>query len=114
MGWHIGLKINKDRIIRRLFLSSSQKPSTLTPSQDDFAALLDETMPSKTSLEGQVITGRITSLESGFAVIDIGLKTEGRIPVEEFDVIGQKANLSVGDEVEVLKVSEMMTRIVVL
>ncbi len=101
MGWHIGLKINKDRIIRRLFLSSSQKPSTLTPSQDDFAALLDETMPSKTSLEGQVITGRITSLESGFAVIDIGLKTEGRIPVEEFDVIGQKANLSVGDEVEV-------------
>ena len=33
-------------------------------------------------------------------VIDVGLKTEGRIPLKEFGISGRAANLSVGDEVD--------------
>jgi ribosomal protein S1 len=53
------------------------------------------------SVEGRVVTGRITAIENDMAVIDVGLKSEGRVALREFAAPGQKAELKVGDEVEV-------------
>ena len=55
-----------------------------TPSREDFAALLDETFGSETQQEGSVIKGTVIAFEKDLAVIDVGLKVEGRVPVREF------------------------------
>ncbi len=75
---------------------------SMNPTRDDFAALLDESLGRGDFAEGTVVTGRVAAIEKDFAIIDVGLKTEGRIPVKEFGVDDAgKATLKVGDSVEV-------------
>ena len=62
----------------------AQAQDSLTPSRDDFAALLDESLGSRGMVEGRVIPATVIAVEHDFVVVDIGLKTEGRIPVREF------------------------------
>ncbi len=72
------------------------------PTRDDFAALLNETLGGENeSFEGKVVKGTVTGIENDLAVIDVGLKSEGRVPLREFALPGQKAELKVGDVVEV-------------
>ena len=71
------------------------------PTRDDFAALLEETLGAADGFEGRVVKGTVTGIENDMAVIDVGLKSEGRVPLREFAAPGQKADLKVGDEVEV-------------
>src|SRR3546814_11110075 len=76
--------------------------STAFPTRDDFAAMLDESLGGADGgFEGRVVKGTVTAIENDLAVIDIGLKSEGRVPLREFAAPGQKADLKVGDEVEV-------------
>ena len=76
--------------------------TTANPTRDDFAALLDETMGAADGFEGRVVKGTVTGIENDLVVIDVGLKSEGRVPLREFaPAPGQKADLKVGDEVEV-------------
>ena len=56
----------------------------LNPSVDDFAALLEESMSKINLSEGTVIKGKVTAVENDFVIVDVGLKTEGRIPTREF------------------------------
>ncbi len=72
------------------------------PSRDDFAALLDQQFGGKdASFEGRVVTGIVTAVENDLVLIDVGLKSEGRVPLREFAAPGQKAELKAGDTVEV-------------
>jgi len=71
------------------------------PSREDFEALLEESFPDESSFEGQVVKGNVTAIENDFAVVDVGLKAEGRVPLKEFAPPGQEPELQVGDEVEV-------------
>jgi small subunit ribosomal protein S1 len=72
------------------------------PTRDDFAALLNQTLGGENQgFEGRVVTGTVTAIENDLAVIDVGLKSEGRVPLREFAAPGQKAELKVGDTVEV-------------
>ncbi|WP_334130089.1 30S ribosomal protein S1 [Sneathiella sp.] len=71
------------------------------PAIEDFAALLDESYGASDSLEGTVIKGTVIGIENDLAVIDVGLKSEGRVPLKEFAGPGQDADLKVGDVVEV-------------
>ena len=73
----------------------------LNPTRDDFAALLSETLSSDDAFEGSVVKGTITAIEKDLAVIDVGLKMEGRVPLREFSIPGKPADLKVGDTVEV-------------
>jgi small subunit ribosomal protein S1 len=74
----------------------------MTPSRDDFAALLDESLGGRDFMEGSVVKGKVVGIEKDFAIIDVGLKTEGRIQVKEFGVDDAgKATIKVGDDVEV-------------
>jgi small subunit ribosomal protein S1 len=75
---------------------------SMNPSRDDFAALLDESMGGRDFAEGTVVKGLVVAIEKDLAVIDVGLKTEGRIAVKEFGVDDAgRATLKVGDTVEV-------------
>jgi small subunit ribosomal protein S1 len=76
--------------------------ATTFPTRDDFAALLNESLGGENeTFEGKVVKGKVTAIENDLAVIDVGLKSEGRVPLREFAAPGQKAEIQVGDEVEV-------------
>jgi small subunit ribosomal protein S1 len=68
---------------------------------EDFAALLEESFENNSSLQHTVVKGTVVAVESDFALIDVGLKSEGRVPLKEFAPPGQPAELAVGDKVEV-------------
>jgi small subunit ribosomal protein S1 len=75
--------------------------NSLNPSREDFAALLDESYGKNDAFEGTVVKGTIVAIEKDVAVIDIGLKTEGRVALKEFTGPNREAAPKVGDEVEV-------------
>jgi small subunit ribosomal protein S1 len=76
--------------------------TTTFPTRDDFAALLNKSLGGENeAFEGKVVKGTVTGIENDMAVIDVGLKSEGRVPLREFAAPGQKAELKIGDEVEV-------------
>src|ERR671939_529736 len=76
-------------------------PETAPIAKESFAALLDESMGVANSLEGTVVKGRVISIENDAALIDVGLKSEGRVPLKEFAVGGAAPEIHVGDIVEV-------------
>ncbi len=69
------------------------------PTRDDFAAMLDAQLGTSGAFDGKVVKGLITALENDLVVIDVGLKSEGRVPLKEFGAQGP--DLKVGDTVEV-------------
>ena len=75
--------------------------ASYNPSRDDFAAMLDESFAGGNLQESSVIKGKVVAIEKDMAVIDVGLKTEGRVALREFAGPGRENELKVGDEVEV-------------
>jgi len=67
---------------------------------EDFAAMLDATLGENSSFHGSVITGKVIRLDDDFAVVDVGLKSEGRVPLKEFAPQGMKPEVQVGDVIE--------------
>ena len=74
---------------------------THAPSREDFTALLNETYGDDEAFEGSVVKGRVVAIEKDMAVIDVGLKTEGRVALKEFTNHGRDPAPGMGDEVEV-------------
>jgi small subunit ribosomal protein S1 len=74
---------------------------TYNPSREDFAAMLDASFNESTATEGSVVKGKVVAIENDLAIIDVGLKTEGRVPLREFQTPGRDGKIEVGDEVEV-------------
>ncbi len=62
---------------------------------------MNETYGEDEAFEGSVIKGRVVAIEKDMALIDLGLKTEGRVALKEFTNHGRDAAPKVGDEVEV-------------
>ena len=80
---------------------SQPQEASLNPSMDEFEALLNESFDADTGVEGTVVKGRVTAIDNDYAVIDVGLKTEGRVALKEFAAPGEEPTLGVGDEVDV-------------
>src|SRR5215203_5335493 len=75
--------------------------TSIAPTREDFAALLEESFTSGSPQEGQVVKGIIVGIEKDLAVIDVGAKTEGRVALREFSGPGRQNELKIGDTVEV-------------
>jgi small subunit ribosomal protein S1 len=71
------------------------------PHTENFAALLDESLGAGTRLEGTVVKGTVVAVDGDHALIDVGLKSEGRVPLREFSNAGAAPEIKVGDLVEV-------------
>ncbi|WP_370191649.1 30S ribosomal protein S1 [Qipengyuania sp.] len=73
------------------------------PTRDDFAKMLDEQLGGADDggFEGRVVKGTVTAIENGMAHIDVGLKSEGRVDLKEFQRGEGDVAPGVGDEVEV-------------
>lgn len=76
--------------------------ATLSPSREDFASLLENSLAGRGMVEGRVVPATVVAIEHDFVVVDVGLKTEGRIPLREFAPDEEEKGLpNVGDLVEV-------------
>jgi small subunit ribosomal protein S1 len=74
---------------------------SMTPTRDDFMSLLEESYLDRPVAENTVVKGKVLAVENELVIIDVGLKTEGRIPLKEFAVNGKDVVLKAGDTVEV-------------
>ena len=75
--------------------------SQLNPTREDFAALLDSTSTNNDLANNAIVKGKVIAIEKDMAIIDAGLKVEGRVPLKEFGAKGANGELKPGDEVEV-------------
>ncbi len=67
----------------------------------EFAKLLSESMKGQDSFTGSVVNGTVINVEDDFVIVDVGLKSEGRIPLQEFSKPGEETEIKSGDVVEV-------------
>ena len=83
--------------------SRSVAAATAAPiaSTQEFAALLEESLTARPTFTGRVVKGTVVRIENDFAVIDVGLKSEGRVLVKEFAPPGQPSEIKAGDLVDV-------------
>ncbi len=82
-------------------MAARQTAASKEKGKESFAALLDETLGSAAGLEGTVIKGHVVAIENDMVLIDVGLKSEGRVPLKEFAAPGRPPELKAGDTVEV-------------
>ena len=75
------------------------RPNSMS-GMEDFASMLDESMNRETGFEGSVVTGRVVRLTDEYAIVDVGLKSEGRVALKEFAQPGQKPEVQPGDNIE--------------
>jgi len=80
-------------------MSAAQE--TLNPSVDDFASMLEASLEANPMTEGSVVKGIVTGLEKDVVLVDVGLKTEGRVPLREFYTPGADEQVKVGDSVDI-------------
>ncbi len=67
----------------------------------EFAALLGETIGVNEKFEGSVVKGIVIALDDDHVIVDVGLKSEGRVPLMEFSKPGEDPEIKIGDTVEV-------------
>ena len=80
---------------------TSTTNSAADAATENFADLLAESFGEGTNVEGSVVRGFVIGIEGDAVIIDVGLKSEGRVPLKELAAPGQKADISIGDEIEV-------------
>src|ERR1700730_5252814 len=82
--------------------------SELIGGEEDFAAMLEESFKGKGTAKGgelkenEIVRGTVVQVTKDYAVVDIGYKSEGQVPIQEFGLAEGKPNVKVGDAVEVL------------
>ena len=74
--------------------------ATAMGGMEDFASMLDESMGKEAGFEGSVVTGRVVRLTDEYAIVDVGLKSEGRVALKEFATPGQDPEVKPGDHIE--------------
>ena len=80
---------------------ASETTTAADAATENFADLLAESFGEHTNIEGSVVRGFVIGLEGDAVIIDVGLKSEGRVPMKELTTPGQEPNVNVGDEIEV-------------
>lgn len=73
----------------------------ITGENMSFSSMLDESFKGVKSFEGSVVEGTVVGVDDEFVTLDVGLKSEGRIPLREFSNAGARAEIKIGDKVEV-------------
>jgi small subunit ribosomal protein S1 len=97
-GWYCAPDRNSDKT--EIFLTNTTN-SAADAATENFADLLAESFGEGTNVEGSVVRGFVIGIEGDAVIIDVGLKSEGRVPLKELAAPGQQADVSIGDEIEV-------------
>ncbi len=70
-------------------------------SNSEYEDLISKSFENNNVKEKSIVSGKIVSIENDIVTIDVGLKSEGRIPLNEFSRPGQNLEVNIGDETEV-------------
>ena len=70
-------------------------------SNSEYDDLISSSFNNTTIKEKTIALGKIISIENDIVTIDVGLKSEGRVPLSEFSRPGQTPDLEIGNETEV-------------
>jgi len=70
--------------------------------ENNFSQLLEESLTSFNKKEGQIVKGTVLFIKNDSVVIDVGLKSEGRVPLREFSSPGEEIDIKPGDKFDVL------------
>src|SRR5687767_3113651 len=71
--------------------------------EDDFAAMLAESLGQEGGVkEGEILRGTVIAVNKDFAIVDVGYKSEGQVPLEEFRMADGSIGVKPGDVVDVL------------
>ena len=73
----------------------------VTGEKETFESLLNDSFKNVKSFVGSVVEGTVVGIDDEFVTLDVGLKSEGRIPLREFGAAGARAEIKMGDKVEV-------------
>ena len=80
-------------------VSANNDKDKVKVSNENFAQLLEESFSKETKKVGGLVKGQVVAIEKDSVLVDIGFKSEGRVPIKEFTPPDKKPEL--GDEVEV-------------
>ncbi len=80
-------------------LSSEKNNSNI--SNEDFSKLIDKTFKNNIKLENKIVKGNVVSVNKDTIIIDVGLKSEGKIPISEFSRFGKETEIKIGDTIDV-------------
>ena len=69
---------------------------SMQPTLEDFESLLAESYLDRPVNENTVVKGKVLAIENDFVIIDVGLKTEGKVPLKEFAMPGKESDIKVG------------------
>ena len=72
-----------------------------TTGDENFAKLLEESLSQTVRFEGSVVKGTVISVDGDMVLIDVGLKSEGRVSLKEFATPGQDTEVNPGDAIDV-------------
>ena len=70
-------------------------------SNDEYENLISKSITLKDKKEKSIVEGKIIAIENDVVIIDVGLKSEGRIPLTEFSRPGQKPEIQIGENLKV-------------
>ncbi len=87
--------------ITRMAIELGNPDVNVEMSDEDFAGMLEETFGEGENSEGTVVKGTVIAIEGDSVLIDVGLKSEGRVALREFGVPGTAPDISAGDIVDV-------------
>ena len=73
----------------------------MTENTENFEALLDQSLKKIKNFEGKVVSGKVISIDHNHALIDVGLKSEGRITIGELRFCDKEKEIKVGDKIDV-------------
>ena len=73
----------------------------MTENTENFEALLDQSLKKIKNFEGKVVSGKVISIDHNHALIDVGLKSEGRITIDELRFCDKEKEIKVGDKIDV-------------
>ena len=70
-------------------------------SNTEYEDLITKTIASNDKKEKSIVKGKIIAIENDVVIIDVGLKSEGRVPLTEFARPGQKPEITIGEDLDV-------------
>ncbi len=80
-------------------MAVNQKTLKITNSEYD--NLISKSIELKNNKEKSIVEGKVVAIETDTIIVDVGLKSEGRIPITEFSKPGKNPEINIGDSVKV-------------
>ena len=92
---------NSENLDPEFDLGEMSGDNDATGDEEDFAAMFEESIKDNEIKVGRVVSGRIVQITDNDVIIDIGYKSEGHVPINQFRSSTGEITVNEGDDVDV-------------